>query len=428
MKKYLKETVKYLLRCRPLIAPYIREIEDMYGMSKEELRQRNERVFLRIFRKAYNDSVFYHKLYTDVGIKIDDIKTLDDIKKLPVITKDMVKKHADEMIVVPKWRLITNHTSGSTGTPLKVYEDWPSIWREQAYFYCYRKRCGFTYGQPLISLRGNLDRNDIYLKIHVSNTLYLSSYNINANTVKTYYDKIINHKPIAIEGYPSSLYTLGLLLKDRGLRLHIPLTFTSSENLLDYQRILIEDQFDTQIYDHFGTTERTIRLSETINHQGYYEDPGYSINEYVEDGEITTSLINESFPMIRYKGNDMMELLPANDDNYALSPVVRKIDGRAISYIIGKDGTRYSDAALTFIFKSANNVRLAQFIQKEKGSIQINIVPNGAFNIDNKKEILNLVDEKIGLSNMDVMINQISQDGLIYTRRNKLALIINKIN
>lgn len=428
MKKYLKETVKYLLRCRPLIAPYIREIEYMYGMSKEELQQRNEKVFLRIFRRAYNDSVFYHKLYTGAGIKIDDIKTLDDIKKLPVITKDMVRKHADEMTVVPKWRLIANHTSGTTGTPLTVYEDWPSIWREQAYFYCYRKRCGFTYGQPLVSLRGNLDRNDIYLNVHISNTLYLSSYNINADNVKTYYDKITSHKPVAIEGYPSSLYTLGLLLKDKGLKLHIPLTFTSSENLLDYQRKLIENQFDSQVYDHFGTTERTIRLSECIDHGGYYEDPGYSINEYVEDGEITTSLINESFPMIRYKGNDIMELLPQDDKRYAGFPVVKKIDGRAISYIIGKDGTRYSDAALTFIFKSTNNVRFAQFVQKEKGSIQINIVPNEAFNIDNKKEILNLIDEKIGLSNMDVKISQISQDGLIYTRRNKLALIINKIN
>ena len=93
-------------------------------------------------------------------------------------------------------------------------------------------------------------------------------------TVQTYYDQILKHKPVAIEGYPSSLYSLALMLRDRGLQLHIPLAFTSSESLLDYQRALIETQFGTQVYDHYGTTERTIRLSEALNHNGYYEEPG----------------------------------------------------------------------------------------------------------------------------------------------------------
>lgn len=422
MKKYLKETVKYLLRCRPLIAPYIREIEYMYGMSKEELQQRNEKVFLRIFRRAYNDSVFYHKLYTGAGIKIDDIKTLDDIKKLPVITKDMVRKHADEMTVVPKWRLIANHTSGTTGTPLTVYEDWPSIWREQAYFYCYRKRCGFTYGQPLVSLRGNLDRNDIYLNVHISNTLYLSSYNINADNVKTYYDKITSHKPVAIEGYPSSLYTLGLLLKDKGLKLHIPLTFTSSENLLDYQRKLIENQFDSQVYDHFGTTERTIRLSECIDHGGYYEDPGYSINEYVEDGEITTSLINESFPMIRYKGNDIMEL----NENGVDKCIVKKIQGRDEDFVICKDGTKLK--RLDFIMKEASNVKATQLIQDAIGEIKILIVPESNFTEKDQDKILSAFWNRVGKDNMDVEVVKTSMEDLVYSKRGKFKYIINRIS
>ena len=422
MKKYLKETVKYLLRCRPLIAPYIREIEYMYGMSKEELQQRNEKVFLRIFRRAYNDSVFYHKLYTGAGIKIDDIKTLDGIKKLPVITKDMVRKHADEMTVVPKWRLIANHTSGTTGTPLTVYEDWPSIWREQAYFYCYRKRCGFTYGQPLVSLRGNLDRNDIYLNVHISNTLYLSSYNINADNVKTYYDKITSHKPVAIEGYPSSLYTLGLLLKDKGLKLHIPLTFTSSENLLDYQRKLIENQFDSQVYDHFGTTERTIRLSECIDHGGYYEDPGYSINEYVEDGEITTSLINESFPMIRYKGNDIMEL----NENGVDKCIVKKIQGRDEDFVICKDGTKLK--RLDFIMKEASNVKATQLIQDAIGEIKILIVPESNFTEKDQDKILSAFWNRVGKDNMDVEVVKTSMEDLVYSKRGKFKYIINRIS
>lgn len=211
---------------------------------------------------------------------------------------------------------------GQQAPPMTVYEDWPSIWREQAYFYCYRKKCGFIYGQPLVSLRGNLDKKDLYLKIHISNTLYLSSYNINQESIEIYYKKIREHNPIAIEGYPSSLYNLAILLKENKLQLHIPLTFTSSESLLEHQRALIEKQFNSHIYDHFGTTERTIRLSETLDHSGYVEDPGYSINEYLNDGEITTSLINKSFPLIRYKGDDIMEMIQPNIDEG--KPLIKK--------------------------------------------------------------------------------------------------------
>ena len=160
-----------------------------------------------------------------------DKESIDDIKKLPIITKEQVKQHADDMVVCPRWKLLKNHTSGTTGTPLMVYEDWPSIWREQAYLYCFRKRCGYTFGQPIVSLRGNLGKTDSYLKVHLSNALYLSSYNINEKTTELYHQKIQAHNPVAIEGYPSSLFRLASLFRDKGIELNIPVTFTSSETL-----------------------------------------------------------------------------------------------------------------------------------------------------------------------------------------------------
>ena len=150
------------------------------------------------------------------------------------------------------------------------------------------------------------------LKVHASNTLFFSSYNINPSKVQFYYEQIVKHKPVAIEGYPNSLYALALLFRDAGLKLHIPLAFTSSETLLDYQRELIQEQLGAETYDFYGMTEQTICLAEKTNHNGYYEVPGYSINEFLEDGEICTSLINKAFPLIRYRSNDVIEV---NDDD-----------------------------------------------------------------------------------------------------------------
>lgn len=425
-KKYIKETLKYILRSKLFIQKYVDEIDALYGMTPDELKSRNEKRFLDLFRKAYDKSPFYHRLYSEAGIGKEDIQCLEDIKKLPVITKDMVKAHAEEIRIAPKWKLIKNHTSGTTGTPLMVYEDWPSIWREQAYFYCYRKRCGYTYGQPIVSLRGNLEKKDIYLKVHISNTLYLSSYNINPQTAETYYQQIARHKPVAIEGYPSSLYSLALMLRDKGLQLHIPVAFTSSETLLDYQRDLIEKQFDTQIFDHYGTTERTIRLSETLNHKGYYEDPGYSINEYTEDGEITTSLINFSFPLIRYKGNDVMELMEATEGNQQV--IVKKVQGRKSTCLIGKDGTEYSGALLTRVFKDISTIDNAQFVQKKKGHVLLNYVPGKDFTEQDRENLRNAVVEQLGENNFTFDFRAIMPQEIIYSERGKFNYIVNKIS
>ena len=423
MNKYLKESIKYLLRSYPVIYPYVKEVERMYNMSHDELQGRNERVFLKIFRKAYTKSSFYHKLYTEAGIKLEDIKCLGDISKLPVVTKDMILHQSDALLTTSKWKLLKNRTSGTTGTPLTVFEDWKSIWKEQAYFYCYRKRCGYIYGQPLVSLRGNLGKKDTMMYVHISNTLYLSSYNINEQTVGAYYKGIEKRSPQAIEGYPSSLYNLALLLKDKGLYCNIPVCFTSSENLLDFQRQLIEERFQTKIFDHYGTTERTIRISESIKHDGYFEDPGYSINEYLKDRVVSTSLINSVFPLIRYQSSDVV-ILKENTKDERVS--IDRIQGRSGNCIKGKDGSIYNNAALTFILTYSHNIRYAQFIQKKNGKVLLNIVPEAVFSSQNLDELKQMIYLKIGLSNLELEINLIKEQDLIYTTRNKYSYIISE--
>ena len=431
MNKYIKESLKYLLRSQFFIKKYVREVDAMYGMTHEELKQRNEKRFLEIFHKAYGHSSYYRELCKEVGVNsIEDIQHIEDIVKLPILTKDMLKKHGKELLTRKEKGLIKNHTSGTTGTPLTVWQDWASVWREQAYFVSYRKRCGYNYGEPMVSLRGNLTKKEISLKIHISNTLYLSSYNINAQTAETYHQLIEKHQPKAIEGYPSSLYCLALVFKDKGLECHIPVAFTSSETLFDYQRSLIEKVFHTQVYDHYGTTERTIRLEESLDHHGYYEDPGYGIEEYHDDYIISTSLINDVFPLIRYKTDDRVVLKPGikkTKEGFIDYAGIERVDGRAMSVIYGKDGTPYSDAALTFVFKEAPGVRYAQFVQKEKGKVCLNLVQDESYTQESEKIILAGLAKTIGLENMDVKIQKIEENELKLSKRGKLALVVNKI-
>lgn len=418
----IKNTAKYLLRSYPLISSSLSEVERRYALSVDESKMLDEEHFIKLFRKAYDESQFYRDLYTKHGISKDSIKSIDDIKKLPVITKDDIRLNAEKILIEAKWKAMKAYTSGTTGQSLYIYQDMASVWKEQAYLYHYRALCGFTYGESLVSMRGHLDSRLFSMKLPVGNILYLSSYQIKSENALRYRNAILEHKPKAIEGYPSSIYNLCCILKEAGIKLDIPLCFTSSETLFDYQRRLFREVLGCETYDWYGCTEKTIALVETKNHDGYYELPGYSINEYMDDGVVTTSLINDCFPLIRYKVNDLIlpktDYVPLSVD----SPKIERLEGRTESYVIAKDGTIVG--RLNFLFKDVENIKLAQIVQKEPGQITINIVPDGTWENAQADKIMKYVDERIGLNRIVCEVREVSDADIIYTARNKFNQVV----
>lgn len=419
MKKYLKETSKYLLRSYPFIRKYVKEFEEYENMSPDELMERNNNRFLEILHRAYDKSPFYKKFYDDVGVDINAIHGVEDIDKLPILTKDMVKTHTEELLTVPKWKCVKGYTSGTTGTPLKLYSSLKTIWKTRACVYKYRKDCGFTYGKDVLaSLRGNLNAHKTTLWVGLSKTLFLSSYCLRQDTMQEYYCAIIEKKPKAIEGYPSCLYALACNLEEKGLKCDVPLCFTSSENLFDYQREKIEKVLNTQVFDWYGVSEHTILLAENQTHDGYFEISGYGINEYAEDYVLTTSLVNKYFPMIRYQIDDKI--------NVSNGKIIG-LDGRTNLYLLGRDGTKYS-AGLTLIPKEILAIKYAQFVQLGNGKVNLNIVPyqNTPINESHIDKLNKMIDDKIGLNNIDLSINIIDESQLIYSGRGKFNFIVNR--
>ena len=57
-KKYIKESLKYLLRSSFFINKYVKEIDALYEMTPMELKKRNEKRFLEIINKAFTSSAY----------------------------------------------------------------------------------------------------------------------------------------------------------------------------------------------------------------------------------------------------------------------------------------------------------------------------------------------------------------------------------
>jgi len=115
-------------------------------LPREKLRQLQFKKFKEIFNWAYDNSRFYHKLYSDAGIEPGDLKIYEDIKKVPKMEKAMMRTAQGEgkdpfpygdILSVPLEQVTAyRQTSGTTGQPVYQADTWQD-WELSTEAYAY---------------------------------------------------------------------------------------------------------------------------------------------------------------------------------------------------------------------------------------------------------------------------------------------------
>jgi phenylacetate-CoA ligase len=396
----------------------LKEIQRFHDLSDQQLLELENQTLKFHIANAYKKSSFYKELYDRYGVVLSQIQNREDLKQLPMITKEDIKSKVDHLYIGNKIKH-TSYTSGTSGSPLKVYYDINCILNEASYNEIFRNNAGHYFGQKVVSLRGVLDKKTMKYFDKSTNTLFLSSFNLNKKNIKFYYEEFQKFQPNTILAYPSSLELLSNLLIDAGLELNIPVVFTSSETLYEYQREKIEHTLHTKIYDRYGNAERTISLIQQSPNAVYHEAKLYSINEYQENSVITTNLMNKNFPLIRYEVNDSIELLKKG-----IPPVINQIVGRIDDYLITKDGTKIG--RMDLVFKGIHNIKFAQIIQNDPSYFKVNIVKTRQYTKLDEDAIRKNIIDRIGIETL-FEFNYIGEHDLIKTKRGKFKLVINNI-
>ena len=113
-------------------------------LPREQLQKLQFKKFHNIFKWAYEHSKFYYKLYSDAGIEPGDIRTFDDIRKVPKVEKSMLRAIQGkepypygDILCVPLEQVTEYHqTSGTTGQPVfqaDTWQDWE--WNAESWAY-----------------------------------------------------------------------------------------------------------------------------------------------------------------------------------------------------------------------------------------------------------------------------------------------------
>ena len=423
MKVILKQWANHQLRYNAYFRRKLRAAQQEEHLKPAELAHlRNER-FLKLVTKAYQKSLFYRNLYDQAGVNIRQVQTMEDLDKLPIITKADLRDNVNDMFIGQRFNRVKAYTSGTSGAPLQVYRDYRSMVEEWAYQWRQRIRFGHRPGIKTVVLRGDLHRDQHERYDPFTQSLYLSSYHLREEQAPWYFNKIRAFAPQAIYAYPSSAESLANLFQSLGKSVAIPLIFTSSETLYDHQRTKIEQTFSGQVVDWYGNAERNVALEQSAD--GWYDElPLYSINEYHDRYTVGTSLINFSLPLIRYRVDDVIRLDKTNRIKPAGYRRVKAIQGRNDDVLLLPDGSRIS--MIWGAFDRVPYLCRAQIIQEERETFHLNLVVRPEFDAQHEAFLRQKLAEFVG-PQAHYTLSYVAEDQIIKAQSGKYKLIVNRL-
>ena len=312
---------------RPLARTYERlTVSDAQAKVVRRLR--------KVVDSAYATVPFYHDLYQRAGYEVGALRTLDDIRSLPIITKDDLLASSPESFVsgtVPRHRLLPSITSGTTGQVLTVWHDGARLgrialsiarvtWLVAPYrpwdvtLYVYTSRF------PVGSVGG------LFPFRFVSTTAPIEE-------IAAAWRRI---RPAIVWIYPSRLRDL----EEEAPSLPAPrLISVNSEYSSAAERTRWEKLFRAPVRDQYATEELGIVAAECEARQRHvFSDSCFveivgSVGQRVAEGRlgrlVGTNLTNLASPVIRYDQGDKAALVASGCECGRTLPVLEPLAGRA---------------------------------------------------------------------------------------------------
>jgi len=379
-----------------------------YGQDQLNVLQAGH---LRRVVAAATHTPYYSKLFRESGIDPARIRTAEDLKMLPLLEKDAVRRHPGDFVDrrLNRRSLQLSYTSGTTGTPLRLYlsPDYEAL--EEAFVVRQWRWAGLSVTDRRVRLRGDLivpaGRASArpWLRNYADHELRMSSYHLNKQTIRSYVERINSFGARAIIAYPSSASLLAALVEEEKLECHIPLVFTSSESLSASQRELVRRRLGARIFDHYGMTEGVVAIQE-CEFGGLHVLPEYGITEFVpsEDQGMTelheivaTGFTNSAMPLLRYRTGDHARIVPgATCACCRAFPVVKEILGRSDDFVVAASGALAG--RMDHVFKGLSDIVEAQIIQEEDGGIRVLVVPGEGYAESLRDSIKDNVQQRVG--------------------------------
>jgi phenylacetate-CoA ligase len=364
--------------------------------SRDQLSEIQFGELKKLLRHAYDQVPFYRRMFEERDLAPDDIKSMSDYKRLPVIDKDDIRTHKHDMVARDhSGRTIPKATGGSTGQPLKFeYTHASYEWRVAVRMRGYEwARCrdgekvGYIWGAPIgtppLAQRVKEGLHHLLLR-----QKYFNSFLFDEETIDQVSMKLRRFAPEVVVGYTTPLYNFAVSLRDRGIAApRLRSAITAAEKVQDYQREVIEEVFGCEVFNTYGSREFMLIASECEAHSGLHVHAENIVAEIVHDDDllspgagkagelVITDLHNYGMPFIRYKIGDLG--IPSDVKNCPCGrglPLIEDVEGRLLDMILTRDGRMVPGEFFPHLAKEFPEIKQFEVVQEELDSLSIRIV------------------------------------------------------
>jgi len=421
----------------------IKELEYNQWLSLDELKELQWQKLKRLIKYSYENVDYYRKLMDRENILPEDIKSYEDFKKFPILTKKKIKENFPFLIskVVKKKDLKKNSTGGSTGENLIFFNDITSLICRRANTIRKNRWCGVDIGDKEAFLWGapfDIKESEKILsriKNFFMNKIYLSSYNLSKESMRQYVEILIKFKPKLITAYPTPLTYFAEFLLENKINIIKPLAIiASAETLFDYQKNIIERAFGCPVFNRYGCREFGNIAQECEKHNGLHICIDRVFLEVLKDGKpaqpgelgeiIITDLDNYGMPFIRYRIEDMGILSDRECECGRGLPLLEKIEGRVYDLIKTPSGKVLSGTFWSFLSRAVNGIKQFQVIQNRIDRVIFKIVPEENFKKSSISYLKKEIEKHCG---KDFKVDFQIVDKIPLTKSGKHRFIISKL-
>jgi len=425
---------------------WLKKAEKQQWDSREEILERQFRSLREMIKYAFEHVKYYKKLFNDHQINPENIKSPEDVKAIPILTKRDIQKNLHDLLsdACPASRRYQDASGGSTGQPTILYVDGMGLERKFAATLCSDKRTGWQVGEKVYYLWGaDKEANRIHrLKERiVERFVYrkdtLNAFQLTEEKMADFARKMKFSNPQLIVAYTNAAYLFAQYLQENNIKGIQPKGIVcSAETLTDEKRNYIENTFQCKVLNRYGSREVGLIASECDHQEGLHinSDDIYleieplkgCVSAEENSGEIiVTDLINQVMPLIRYNMGDMATLEKSLCSCGRGQPLIGNVTGRTSDFIIHPDGRLIHGELFSHAFYGIKEIRQFQIIQNKMDELDVNVVVLASLDESVKKHILDKISESVG---NEVKVNLSIVDNIPTPPSGKFRFVISNIH
>jgi len=357
----------YIIR-KEKVWKYMKEIDKYQWLNPDSLKELQWRKLKKVLNFAYNNIPYYRKTWQNLGIHPNDIKTIDDFRKLPILTKEILKNNYN--LLKPKnkkTRVSIRQTSGSTGIPLKLEKNRQTTAYMDAVMYRSYMWYGIRPGDRQLRIWGaEIDpilKFKMHLKDFLLNRIRLSAFELDRKNFLKFIRKIKTFKPVFVYGYAQSVFEFAKFIVDEKIdirHLKFKAVIVTGEMIFGWQKEVIKKAFSCPVVNEYGCTEVGIIAIECamggmhiMSDALFVEFIKNDTASNLKEREIVVTELNNFYsPLIRYKVGDKGILSNSLCPCGRGFPLMASIKGRSDEFIVFPNGKKVDPYVFEYIIKN----------------------------------------------------------------------------